>query len=132
MMLYTSSNVDFWMEFFSDVITYDKPSSMGMSQIFGVCIGESSLTSSLFSFGPKRLSRGICILSKFTCCGTCEFDNTRAGILSNIFGRFSCRALTVSSNEYNGGSFQPGVYAITIQYLNKNIYINKIIIFYWQ
>jgi hypothetical protein len=54
------------------------------------------------------LFKGICLFSKLN-CSLGAFDKTRAGILSNILGRFSCWALTVSSNEYKGGSFHPGV-----------------------
>lgn len=110
-MLFTSGNIDFWIESFRDINTYDRRSSTGISQELEDGNLGQLVKYSLLSLDPTSLSKGIWLFSKFDCSWSWAFGNTRAGILSNIFGRFSCWALTVSSNEYEGGSFQPGVYA---------------------
>lgn len=118
-VLFTSGNVDFWIESFRDVITYDRRSSTGISQTFDDNGVKLFTKSSQFSSEPTLLSKDIGVFSKLD-CGTWEFGNTRAGILSNIFGRFSCWAFIESSNEYDGGSFQPGVEAKQMLWLNNN------------
>lgn len=109
-MLFTSGNVDWLIKSVRDVITYNRRSDTGIShdELDGNTTG---FFISLFSLELISMSKvGFKFFSKLD-CGICAFGNTRAGILSKIFGRFSCWALTESSNEYDGGSFQPGVYA---------------------
>lgn len=103
----TSGNVDFSIESFRDDITNNNRSSTGMSHINDETTGIV-VVSLQCSLETILLSKGICLFSKLN-CSLGVFGKTRAGILSKILGRFSCWALTVSSNEYEGGSFHPGV-----------------------